>query len=585
MRFLKVRKIILFILSMVLIVSIIKTTNADFNPIRYDMQGEYSSRIIPETQVLVSLNSIQHNIPTSSNNAKISICGDFLDWGVDDIDAEKVWGNVDHATNVVTEHNGDGITIAILDTGIDKAGSNYNVEFDGKIIAEYDFVNNDGDATDDNGHGTHCAGIIAAKDNDVGIIGVAPYSSLLIAKVLNSAGVCYDIDYLVDAIFWSITQGADIISMSLETYGDYPELHDAITYAYQNGVVLVAASGNGNYDYISYPAMYPEVISVGSISEDHTRSVWSIFSGSNYGNNLDLVAPGNNIYSTYLYDQYIKLNGTSMAAPHVAGLCALILQVQPLLTNQQVKEILRITTTDLGPNGRDNEYGYGEVHAVKAVDAAELYFTDTDGDDLTDSEEKYVYYTNRFDSDTDNDGLNDGQEVHVYYTDPHDIDTDNDSMSDGWEVNNGLNPLSASDKYADPDGEGLRNFREYYLGTNPNDPDTDNDYLTDKEEFDWALNPLDDDENHNGIRDDNDDFDYDGLTNKEEIRGWFDENDDGIYQSNEKDWYITNPKDSDTDDDGWDDYFEQHPPPDFNTSNPRDSLSTPTGSGGGFFFP
>ncbi|GAH91583.1 unnamed protein product, partial [marine sediment metagenome] len=126
-------------------------------------------------------------------------------------------------------------------------------------------------------------------------------------------------------------------------------------------------------------------------------------SGSNYGNNLDLVAPGNNIYSTYLYDQYIKLNGTSMAAPHVAGLCALILQVQPLLTNQQVKEILRITTTDLGPNGRDNEYGYGEVHAVKAVDAAELYFTDTDGDDLTDSEEKYVYYTNRFDSDTDND--------------------------------------------------------------------------------------------------------------------------------------------------------------------------------------
>ncbi len=546
--------------------------------------------------------------------SSISAFSDYLDWGVDDIDAERVFGGYEGATDLGGDYTGAGIKIAILDSGIDKLSGSIHSEFIGKIAAEYDFYYGDSSAEDDSGHGTHCAGIAGARNDEAGIIGVAPECEFLIGKISKyEEPYTYfaDESIIAQAIDWAVANGADVISMSWGKYAELDiSLYTAIYNAYCNGVILVAGAGNADRE-IMYPANYSEVIAVGAISQNRARAVagdwgWGDNEASCYGPKLHVVAPGTQIYSTYLDNTYMQKSGTSMAAPHVAGTCALILEAQPSLNPSEVKDILRITAIDLGPTGKDDEYGYGEVNAERAVDAAELHFLDTDNDGLTDAYEKYVHNTNRFDSDSDNDGLtdgqeltygtdpndfdsdndglSDGQEVNVYNTLPNDSDTDNDSMPDGWEVNNGLNPLSASDKYSDPDGEGLQNFIEYTLGTDPFDSDTDNDYLTDQEEFDWAFDPLDDDENNNGVRDDNDDFDYDGLTNKEEIKGWFDSNDDGDYNdAGEKSWYVTDPNDSDTDDDGWDDYFEQHPPPGWNTSDPTDPLSTPTGGGGGFF--
>lgn len=314
---------------------------------------------------------------------------DFLDWGVDDIDAEIVFGGYDGATNIGGNYTGYGINIAILDSGIDKQTGYLHWEFVNKIAGEYDFYYGDSNAEDGLGHGIRCAGIAGAKDNNLGIIGVAPECEFLIARIANQYELLVDATTLGQAINWSVSNGADIISMSWGFYEDPGDtFYNSLRYAYDSGVVLVAGAGNDDTD-ISYPAIYSEVISVGAISKDHTRagypdSGWASGKASNYGSNLDVVAPGTAIYSSWLNNDYYNISGTSMACPHVAGLCALILEAQSLLTPSQVKDVLRMTATDLGPSGKDDYYGYGEVNATKAIDAAELYFTDSDGDDLTD---------------------------------------------------------------------------------------------------------------------------------------------------------------------------------------------------------
>ncbi|MHA1420215.1 MAG: S8 family peptidase [Candidatus Heimdallarchaeaceae archaeon] len=516
-----------------------------------------------------------------------AILGDFLDWGVDDINAEHIWGNAEDATDIDDEnvYTGNGIVIAVIDTGISKTSGNVHTEFTGKIVDEISILNQviGSDASDGYGHGTHCAGVISARDNDGGIIGVAPESELLIAKALTNSGYILDMDDIADAIKWAVDEGADIISMSIRTGGDYEAIHDEIIAAYQAGVVLVAAAGNENDDELEYPARYYEVISVGAIDDEHERSLWPNGKGSNYDALLDVVAPGTDIYSTWTNNGYATISGTSMATPHVAGLCALMLEAQSILTPTQVRDILRITATDLGDVGKDDEFGYGEIQAVKAVDAAELYFTDTDGDDITDAYEKYVYDTDPNDSDSDNDGLTDGyevntsltdpndsdcdddglfdgQEINTYSTDPWDSDSDNDGCPDKWEVDNNFNPNVANGAL-DLDDDDLRNIDEYYIGTDPNDDDTDGDNIIDGDEVYWNLDPLDD-------SDADDDNDSDGYTNEEEING--------IYDPQLGETFYTNPNEEDTDGDGWDDYQELNPRrvPDTDPTDPNDHPPT-----------
>ena len=251
------------------------------------------------------------------------------------------------------ETGSKSVKIAIIDTGID-----YNHEdLSNCVFGGYDFVNDDNDPMDDNGHGTHCAGIAAAViDNEIGIAGVAQVS-LMAVKVLDEYGSGHYSE-VADGIVYAVDNDVDIISMSLGSSISSSVIEDACNYAWDSGVILVAASGNDYSNQVSYPARYDTVIAVGSIDQDDERS-----SFSNYGDELELVAPGEVIISSIPGNNYEFYGGTSMACPHVAGVAALAISRHPNFTNQEIRELLKDTADDLGSIGWDEKYGYGRVDA------------------------------------------------------------------------------------------------------------------------------------------------------------------------------------------------------------------------------
>lgn len=213
-------------------------------------------------------------------------------------------------------YRGKGIKIAILDTGIDPD----HPDLKENILEGKSFVG--GSVEDRQGHGTHCAGIAAASKNGRGFVGVAPEASLLIAKVLGDNG-SGSIAGIVDGIDWAVDRGADIINMSLGASDSSPDLFRAIHRALvQKKIVICAAGNEGRYggNTVGYPGRYGSVISVGSYNKAGTTSVFS-----SKGGEIDLLAPGEGIWSTYKRGGYAVLSGTSMATPFVSGLAALIL--------------------------------------------------------------------------------------------------------------------------------------------------------------------------------------------------------------------------------------------------------------------
>ncbi|MDU5949846.1 MAG: S8 family serine peptidase, partial [Paenibacillus macerans] len=158
---------------------------------------------------------------------------------------------------------------------------------------------------------------------------------------------------------------AKVINMSLGNYADAQFLHEAIKYAYNHDVVLIAATGNDNTERPGYPAAYPEVLSVSATDFNLKKA-----SFSNYGDYIDVMAPGESIASTYPDNQYAALSGTSMASPHVAALAALIRSINPDLKNTEVMDIIRKNVIDLGDAGRDKYYGYGQIDVYAALQAA-----------------------------------------------------------------------------------------------------------------------------------------------------------------------------------------------------------------------
>ncbi|EFV75745.1 MULTISPECIES: S8 family peptidase [Cytobacillus] len=233
--------------------------------------------------------------------------------GVDLIQAPKMWN----------ETKGKGIKIAVLDTGCDLS----HADLKDRITGGRNFTDDDNSDPnifkDYNGHGTHVAGTIAAHENDAGVIGVAPEADLLIVKVLNKDG-SGQYEWIINGIHYAIEQNADIISMSLGGPADVPELHDAIKAAVKKNILVVCAAGNegdgdDSTDEFAYPGCYNEVISVGAVNLERDSSEFT-----NSHNEIDLVAPGEEILSTFLNGKYATLSGTSMAAPHVSGALALI---------------------------------------------------------------------------------------------------------------------------------------------------------------------------------------------------------------------------------------------------------------------
>ncbi|KUG03768.1 hypothetical protein ASZ90_018803 [hydrocarbon metagenome] len=280
-----------------------------------------------------------------------------------DIELDNSWGVKRIGAGTVHANNqGANINVAVIDTGIYHSHSDLNANYRGG----YDFVNNDSDPLDDNGHGTHVAGIIAAEDDNSGVVGVAPQASLYALKVLDASGSGY-VSNIILALDWCCTNGEiDVINMSLGAAVDAAGFHDAVIRAYEAGIVIVAAAGNsgkynGKGDSIEYPARYEEVIAVGAVDSSDIRAYFS-----STGPLLELAAPGVSILSC-VPGGYGYKSGTSMASPYVAGTAALILAGNPGISPTSLRQLLRDTADELGPAGFDTLYGYGLVDADEAV--------------------------------------------------------------------------------------------------------------------------------------------------------------------------------------------------------------------------
>mgnify|MGYP002655941378 CR=1 FL=1 len=247
---------------------------------------------------------------------------------------------------------GKNVKVAVLDTGI-------SPHEDLKIAGGKSFVNYTSSYKDDQGHGTHVAGTIGALNNDYGTVGVASGVKLYAVKVLNKKGIG-NLSSLLRGIDWAITNKMDIINLSLTYEDNIPILRSAVDEAYKRGLLVVAASGNdGKKNNISYPAAYNSVIAVSATTEkDKLASI------SNTGKGIEFSAPGENVISTYLRNEYWYATGTSQAAPHVTGMLALLKQLHPKKTNVQLRTLLRSYTVDLGAKGKDPQFGYGRVQYV-----------------------------------------------------------------------------------------------------------------------------------------------------------------------------------------------------------------------------
>ena len=294
-----------------------------------------------------------------------------LQWGLTPINAFRAW---DISTGRHT------VVVGVLDTGIDWNHPDLapNIWNDSNGYHGYNFIANNRlpmddnvNSYDENGnfragtytyHGTHVAGIVGAViNNNIGVAGMAQVR-LMAVKVMNDSGEGTDAT-VASGIRWAVDNGANIITMSLGVDGTSLTLESAINYAASHGVVAVAASGNSGSSFISYPAAYPGVIAVGATDNLDRRATFS-----NFGTGLDIMAPGVDIYSTMGGGGYQRLSGTSTAAPYVAGVAALMLSVNPVLTPVQIGAIINTTATDISRTGYDTSTGWGIVNAFMSVE-------------------------------------------------------------------------------------------------------------------------------------------------------------------------------------------------------------------------
>ncbi|WP_438435246.1 S8 family serine peptidase [Gorillibacterium sp. sgz500922] len=280
------------------------------------------------------------------------------------------WGIHSIGADLVMEKD-NRVRIALLDTGV--------AEHEDLNVAErVSFVEGTPAGLDDNGHGTHVAGTIAALDNEIGVVGVAPNADLYSVKVLDASGNG-TYGQIIQGIEWAIENQVNVISMSFGGSSYSHALEEAIRAATDAGIIVVASSGNQGYGEETelYPGRLPEVISVGAVNKTHQ---WAYYSSS--GNEVDLVAPGTEILSTTMDGQYGVLSGTSMAVPHVTGSIAVLWSKHPEWSKDQVLEQLYSTATSSADAKR---YGHGLINLAKAME-------------VTDSPIAPVFDTAEFDS-------------------------------------------------------------------------------------------------------------------------------------------------------------------------------------------
>jgi subtilisin family serine protease len=253
------------------------------------------------------------------------------------------------------------VTIAVVDSGVEAT----HPDLAGRVLAGYDFANNDSNPADDNGHGTAVAGVAAAQGNDgIGVAGAAWNVSILPVKTMNSSG-SGSYSAIANGITYSADRGARIINLSLGGSSTSSTLQSAVSYAWNKGCVLIAAAGNNGTSTTVYPAAYPNVIAVSA-----TTSADTMASFSSFGSFVDLSAPGQDITTAYPGGSYVTISGTSFSSPLTAGVAALALSRNPALSNAQINSLLVSNADDLGATGYDIYFGAGRLNAARVVAAA-----------------------------------------------------------------------------------------------------------------------------------------------------------------------------------------------------------------------
>ena len=314
-------------------------------------------------------------------SSKDSLGGNL--WGLDNIGAPEVWTS----TGCFSGSTGQDVVVAVLDTGLDYSHS----EFSGRIVDGYDFIDDDNIAQDVHGHGTHCAGTILGANDGVGITGVAYDAKVMPIKVLNDSG-SGSVTGIVAGMRWAVDNGADVLNLSLG--GSWPNSNylDALKYAADKGVVVAMASGNSYASQPGYPARYATDygIAVGAVDINKNNAAFSNRAGDT---TMDYVsAPGVSVYSSLPGGGYASWSGTSMAAPHVAGMAALLKSYDNTLTPSQIEDLICASASNSDSNSSNNSNNYSD-----SISEFNMFYSEDFNGLFLNSNESISGYENSFD--------------------------------------------------------------------------------------------------------------------------------------------------------------------------------------------
>lgn len=277
--------------------------------------------------------------------------GQQTDWGHAKINVPQAWAQT----------QGEGAVVAVLDTGIDSG----HPDLKDQVIDAKNFTDS-GTVLGIQGHGTHCAGIVAALDNDIGVVGVAPKAKLMNGKVLGDQG-SGQMEWSAQGVDWAVDHGADVISMSLGSPDPFSALERAINRAVSKGVIVVCAAGNDGASGVGFPGKYEACVCVAAFDEQ-----LNIAGFSSRGPEVDVAAPGAKILSLFPGGQVAVLSGTSMATPYVAGVAALYVssckKAGTTPTPKEFREILEKSSLSNNPMRPNPNSGFGRIQADQFVD-------------------------------------------------------------------------------------------------------------------------------------------------------------------------------------------------------------------------
>lgn len=280
-----------------------------------------------------------------------SSSGQFIGWEIIKFNIQEKWGS----------SQGDGVVVAVIDTGCDL---NHN-DLKNNLINGINIIDPKKDPIDDNGHGTHVSSTIAAENNNLGMVGVAPKTKIRPVKVLDKKGNGSS-QNIVKGIKWAIDQKVDMITMSLGSKHNDPQIYQLIKEAYNNNIIVFCAAGNsGEKEHIMYPARYKETIAIGAIDENLKRTSFTCS-----GDELDFLAPGHNIFGAIPGGGYAMMSGTSMSNPFAVGCASLLIsklkKEHKKYNTEYIRDIFQLNTINVSnTEHRLKKYqGYGIIRPI-----------------------------------------------------------------------------------------------------------------------------------------------------------------------------------------------------------------------------